>query len=276
MRKFLQLALIIAAAVPLSTRAEIVNVGEVPATPYFIPGTFTIDGDDQLSVRVSDNDKYTDGEYNIYDSSFRLLKTITSPNGSDGYVRCIMPYTSNGEGERMYQTQTLFNKDAEYEWMVLFEEERTYRVFSESGVIVAEIEYPENCRESDEPRLYTTNDGNCYLCLNLYKYIDGGEYIKIIYRIDRDSSSITQVGEPIKVAVHPTAMCHGTPVTVELGETSGRCNVALIASDGRVVVNERAHGDKVTIDTSSLPAGMYIVNVTDNKGTREATKIVVR
>ena len=83
----------------------------------------------------------------------------------------------------------------------------------------------------------------------------------------------------MRVKVYPTAPRQGTPVEVELGETSGeRCSVSVVSMTGRTVMTTSVQGGTThtAIDTSAMPQGVYIVTVTDARGTRDATKIVVR
>lgn len=199
----------------------------------------------------------------------------------------------------IYVTQTLFNTDEAFEWIVPIlstvsigyenDYERVtgqkictkgFKVMSENGSTVAEVTYPSG--------YYGTGyrDGYDLIMIDNKYYISATvtnlsrtEEFEIIYEVTQGSSALNMVGAPIRTKIYPTAPHRGTPVEVELGETSGnRCTVAVVSMSGQTVMtrNIEPGSTHTSIDTSAIPQGVYIVTVTDTRGTRDATKIVVR
>lgn len=207
-------------------------------------------------------------------------------------------YGDGTETDSFYLTQTLFNDDEEYEWIenmmekisvnredknnrTVGEEIRNvgFRVMTEKGK-VAEVKYPAGYYSIyDDFSLLIIDDKN-YLCSEVKKDTAADdEYYSIIYEVTKTGASVQMVGEPIKVKVSPTGPRRGTPVEVEIGETVGqRCSVAVVSASGQCVMKrDVAPGTaKTSIDTASMQQGVYVVTVTDERGTRNATKIVVR
>lgn len=210
----------------------------------------------------------------------------------------IQPYSS-GSSDMFYMmlTQTLFNNDDLYEWLIPilkpvavdYESEDVrikgnkcmiigYQVVSENGNVVAEIKFPTGyAADNDGVDLYIMSDGGLYLLTYIHKigeenYGDSA----LVYRIDRETGSVKQIGEPLKIGVSPTAPRRGTPVTVDLSAEKGECMVEVVAADGRVVARKMNCSGRTTIETSVLASGLYVVNVVNGQNRREATKIVVR
>lgn len=204
-----------------------------------------------------------------------------------------------GDMHSIYVTQTLFNTDEAYEWVIPVlstvsadyenEYERVtgqtlcstgFRVMSENGSTVAEVTYPSG--------YYGTgyNDGYDLLMVDNKYYLSATvtnlsrtEEFEIIYEVTQGSSALNMVGTPIRIKVYPTAPHRGTPVEVELGETSGsRCTVAVVSVSGQTVMtrNIEPGSTRTSIDTAAMQPGVYVVTVTDARGTRNATKIAVR
>ena len=204
-----------------------------------------------------------------------------------------------GDMHSIYVTQTLFNTDEAYEWIVPIlstvsadyenEYERVtgqtlcstgFRVMSENGSAVAEVTYPSGyygTGYSDGYDLLMV-DNKYYLSATVTN-LSRTEEFEIIYEVTQGSSALNMVGAPIRIKVYPTAPHRGTPVEVELGETSGsRCTVAVVSVSGQTVMtrNIEPGSTRTSIDTAAMQPGVYVVTVTDARGTRNATKIAVR
>lgn len=196
-------------------------------------------------------------------------------------------------------TQTLFNTDAAYEWIIPvyttvsvrygndYEQvsgkvvrRSGFRVVSETGDEIATVRYPSGYYgPADASGYELLMMGDRYYLMAPVTNADGSEEYEIAYEVTRNESGLAMTGVPMRVKVYPTAPRQGTPVEVELGETSGeRCSVSVVSMTGRTVMTTSVQGGTThtAIDTSAMPQGVYIVTVTDARGTRDATKIVVR
>lgn len=194
-------------------------------------------------------------------------------------------------------SQTLFNNDDDYEWIVpvyeaidcsyttdyeKVEGERVYRtgykVESENGSVVAEIKAPAGYVFYDSnPDLFIMDQKNFLVLL----ICDFGRtsYFKVIYEINSEDASVKVVGAPHRVSVDPTTPSRGTLVNVDLGNPANEgCKIVVTSTSGRAVMTKVIEPGSMgtTIDTARFERGMYIVTVTDGKTTRENTKIIIR
>lgn len=203
-----------------------------------------------------------------------------------------------GDMEDIPLTQTLFNDDEAFEWIIpvisavdisltTLDRKETgqslvstgFMVKSEDGSTVATVAFPSGLYGYiyDSPELLII-DNRYYLVVAVFT-ADYSENYSLIYEISRESGLIDMVGEPLPVKVHPTAPVRGATVDVEIGATTGnRLVLGVVGSDGRTVMrrNLEPGTTHTSIDTGRLGRGVYVVTVTDGAGTRNATKIVVR
>lgn len=72
-------------------------------------------------------------------------------------------------------------------------------------------------------------------------------------------------------------MVHPNPTDNTITVTGEQLKAAiLINSLGQQVATAFREGENLSIDISSLPAGIYLINITDEKGTRSVKKVVKR
>lgn len=201
------------------------------------------------------------------------------------------------ESETIVISQTLFNNDAYFEWIVYdieavdcsyadydrkIEGKRLlstgFRVESQNGSVVASVKFPaELYGAGGEFHLYMIN-GKKYLLVNV-RSVDYKEYYYMVYEIDTAISSIKAVGAPRRVSVAPTTPRRGTDVNINLGTPAEiSCKVIVTSISGRTIMTRNIEPGKTstTINTANFEKGVYIVTVSDGKTTRENTKIVVR
>lgn len=213
------------------------------------------------------------------------------------------------EAERIYLTQTFFNADEDYEYIINVNEvieqttesnydewdgpklyKRIYRdthptlkrIVNNRGTTLAELKAPAGTYFGDSGEYefggqLIESNGKRYLAVGAYEIDGDGEYM-CVYQIS-ESGSVNQVLAERKVRVSPTTPKQGQGVVVDLGEAaSGSASVAVVSANGQKVGSARVKAGErqVSLDTARLAPGLYIVNVTDGATTREATKIIVR
>lgn len=197
-------------------------------------------------------------------------------------------------------SQTLFNSDAAYEWImpILEAVEVSYSneseqvsgtevkctgisAVSENGATVASTKYPTGYFSNHQPDIYLYDlDGTAFLVVSLHK--DDNQYdddYYVVYELTDGGSSLKMVGTPMSVGVSPRAPRIGENVTVSLGEPAGKdCFVEVVSSTGRTVLRRKmTAGDTSTsINTADFNKGIYIVTVNGQGNAREAAKIIVR
>ena len=194
-------------------------------------------------------------------------------------------------------TQTLFNNDEKYEWIIsdisalpvsytneyervsgeeLFE--TGFKIVSEDGTVIETVAYPAGLHCGYNSLNLLIVDNRYYILAELLNTEYTEDYY-VIYELSRATGMLDMVGEPMLMKVHPTAPVRGTTVDVEIGSTTGnRIVLGLTGSDGRTVISRFLEPGTAptSIDTSRLTQGVYVVTVTDAAGTRDATKIIVR
>lgn len=276
--------------------ADVVYTGKVlDNTPYFLPKRFVSDGKSELYSAEWDRLEHLDCKFTIYDGKFTELSSFSSPIYPSVAQFQPMPvnlflFTPENQDSMSTTilTQTLFNNDNEFEWVVdkyvvLKEpaEENVvscgFKVMSQNGSTIAEVDYPNYILYANYA-VYVTSDG-IYLLVQGISSEDDNVGYNFIYNIDPNSSSIQAVGAPRKVSVSPTAPRRGTPVNVSLGEPVGNnCKLSVVSASGRtaIVQNLKPGDSEAVIDTNRLGNGVYVVVVDNGKTKREATKIVVR
>lgn len=199
----------------------------------------------------------------------------------------------------IYLSQTLFNNDALFEWiMPVYEavdvnytngsskiegqEPRCtgLKVMSENGSMVTTVKFPEGYSGYDECSLYKIG-GKYYLVVEVQKTSElyTNAYYSLIYSVTPGSSSLKQVNGPTRMRVNPTKLNQGTPITVDLGGQAGnQWKLTVVSVGGNTVLNRNIEPGvtSAVIDTAGFASGMYLVYVNDGKTSREATKIVIR
>jgi hypothetical protein len=277
-----------------TTMSEFHSFGKLPAK-------YTADSKDKVIIANYESRNTRKTYYSIYDASFTLVKEITadSTEFTDSYYYpCVMNLYAfdnfdgdNVSGNAINVTQTLFNNDAKYEYLMSVVEKvdgysrgTGFKVKSENGTTVASVKFPEGYvlySLSDNDAYLLELDGVNYIIIKVYRPNHEEEesyYYNLVYKIESSTSSVKQVGAPIKVKVFPTIVERGEMINValpEIGANTGAINV--VSTLGAVVFNQKVEAgtSQASIDTSSLQRGLYIVTI-DNGKTRESTKIIIR
>lgn len=289
MRKLtLATALLLVLIGALPAAAKITDTGKIlDSSPEFLNGRFTFSGVEQLVRRIQDRSTlppYGVADcYQILNTDFQLIKTIFIPE-SEGPSEVVDMTCFSAETDYMpdvIMSQTLFNNDELYEWVIPIVKEHFiigYKVISENWQTLTEINFPKGyISDYCGLNLYCMSDGDVYLLAKVREEVDSTyQPWSLVYRIDKENGSVSQIGEPLKIGVSPTAPRRGTPVTVDLSAEKGECMVEVVAADGRVVARKMNCSGRTTIETSGLASGLYVVNVVNGQNRREATKIVVR
>jgi len=206
-------------------------------------------------------------------------------------------------------TQTLFNTDANYEYIKLTYEPYTYtdstmatdyddngqsysycisktvynthyvkgfNVVSETGTVLATATF--DATEDELKHNYYIDfalvvlNGKTYLCADGFGY-------QYYYRIDPTSSSIKQVGRAKKAHVSPTVANRYEDITVELEEDGTSAHkVSVVDAAGRTVYNANVPAGQrsVKINASRLSNGMNIISVKNGNSKPNNCKVYVK
>lgn len=232
------------------------------------------------------------GPYGDWTEREEEIRTYTTSLASD------IDFDINGkELHSAYVTQTLFNNDKNFEYIVpmykktTFSEETKYEkwggetlvctgfeVKSQDGSTFLKLDIPEEYQSSNyyvsEPYVTAMFVGTKkYLLLKL----NGNT---VVYDLD----GMSGIKAPALVVegsmtVHPTLPRRGETVTVDLGTAAQPdCRIAVTAVNGRnaLTLKAKTGESSVSIPTASLASGMYIVTATNGTSATEAAKIIIR
>lgn len=274
MKKFLlSFTLSTAFAMPLLADNPLLEpvVGDYGDGFDFIPSVFSYDGKTQLFIEDEDG-------FAILDSDFRKSKTILTNSSS-----VIWPYYNNPELLAMDETdvpltQTLFNSDSHYEYMVEVRESDLisgFKIVNDEGRILQAVSYPQGFGDSNYVEVNVWNINEEYFLI-----VNTMSNDMLVYKINRSDSGtpLTYSGKmKSRMAVSPRAARRSMPVTVSLDGDADYSDVQLVDESGRTVMSMPVNGQtSVVIETSSLRSGMYIVRATGDSGEHEACKIIIR
>lgn len=210
------------------------------------------------------------------------------------------------DGESFYLSQSLFNNDATFEYMLpLFEqqsgrtEERDrdndgnvdyketyydiytvgFNIVSESGSIIQSVRFGDGLYTHYlEPDLYLIGN-KCFLAFECYDQNagkDSYEDIILVYAIDRTASTIQQVARHEGPRVSPTIADRTETISVKLEEAGAR-EVQVVNAAGKTVlrVPVKAGQHEVTFPARHLSRGVNVVNVIGSKD-NTTCKVVVK
>ena len=215
----------------------------------------------------------------------------------------------NGNAENIYViTQNFFNQDDSYEYIQpikdyyvydVVEQDRDgdgeideryidynvgvlgFNIVQDNGTIMASVKFG-NGMEMEDKGLYSITFANKkYLMANVKKVEDGSEeYYSIFYTIDpsNPTSLKTVRTEKIGIKATPSIARQSEVVSVDVSQMKNPRQVSVVGVNGQTVMKQNiADGQgNVRIQTTGLPAGMYVVKVTDGKQETNNCKIIIR
>lgn len=218
---------------------------------------------------------------------------------------------NNKKDNGYYITQNLFNKDILYEYIMpiyeLYEsqviendrdrdgeidERKTYystrtvgfKIVQDNGKVLSSVRFGDgfSLNSTYDRCVYYINFANKkYLMVNVEKKTgdERGTY-SIFYSIDpSDPTSLKAVRtEKTGIKVVPAVARQSEVVNVDVSKFKNPRHVSVVSSNGQTVMTRHiADGQShVEVQTSSLPAGLYIVRVTDGQSVSDNCKIIIR
>ncbi|MCM1450570.1 MAG: T9SS type A sorting domain-containing protein [Clostridiales bacterium] len=239
-----------------------------------------------------------------------LERSWTDESNSIGVVGVepMMAKLGNVDMNEFNISQTLFNNDAEYEYILpivqIAERENIseeyvdgigsypckevseyekcigFKVLSQSGSEITRVILPSEYSVYYSDYIYVIDFGDKrYLSIEAIKDDNVNEEYVLIYKIDPTASAMELMNDPVKVSVTPRATRRSTPITVKFnGESKNDRQVIVTGANGMKALTKSVAGNETstTIDTSRLAQGMYIVTVIEEGKNIENCKIVIR
>lgn len=204
--------------------------------------------------------------------------------------------TGCDDGLYLIVTQTLFNDDAEYEYIApvyslglvdtyesdLYKKSRYglvvtgFEVKNAAGTALCKNDLPNGLTSSYFDADLAMIGDKTYLTVMIDDYVND-EYYTIFYSIN-GPAGVQQVGEPMKVSVSPTVIRKSENINVQLGDIKGSARVTVTDVQGRTVYSAVVNqGGLHQIPGSVMSQGINIVSV-ESVGTpgRTVKKVMVR
>lgn len=213
---------------------------------------------------------------------------------------------ANAGEQIIYASQNIFNDDESYEWIeemvepyqrIQSEQDRDddgeidyrtlyrgyskvgWRIMQENGNILAEIKFGEG-RSSYGPPVLLDFAGKKYLEISTCGEMDSNvEYQLYEITSTGSSTSLKKVRTDYgRITASPAFAKQNEIITIDLSNAKGAKELSMVSGNGRVVLQQKLkEGQKqITMHTSGLAAGMYVIKVSDGKNTTENCKIVIR
>ena len=265
-----------------------------------LSGDFTCSGSDQLwsypysEVGLGGMD-HPLHNITIYDERMESISKIYSETGAIPFT-----YTNASSIRNFIVTQNLFNKDNLYELFspLSYDSEKELvkglKIQNEEGKILAEIPF--------ENGLYLQRFSSCYHNdLNPIRIVSLGnenkgtkyyyifcdlqtsnmeETITQVYSFERGkiSTSIKKVRDIPQIKVSPTLPQKNETIKVNLGDMKSAQKLYVVDTNGKVCFTQSIQPgqENVELSTNGMPAGMYIIRVSDGNKDVDNCRVIIR
>lgn len=231
----------------------------------------------------------------IYDKDFEPKTTLSSPT-------CIIPISYRDSYRDSYcvpVTQNLFNNDEAYEYIVATTinkfsgAAKGFSIVQEDGTVLYTMLFGEN-EELAAPIDFDGNNaynievlefgGKYYLCLNIKDWSNEnnpyGTDVKRIYSFERGkiSTSIKKVRDIPQIKVSPTLPQKNETIKVNLGDMKSPQKLYVVDTNGKVCFTQSIQPgqENVELSTRGMPAGMYIIRVSDGNKDEDNCRVIIR
>lgn len=153
------------------------------------------------------------------------------------------------------------------------------KIYSSNGNVISSITFPSGYYTHSNNYLYVIKMGDkLYLMVGVET--DESDDYYIVYKLDKNNSSVTQVAIAPCSKISPRTPRKGENVIVSLDPkyAADGCMVNVISTDGRVMLQKKVEvgQTEMTFNTSNYPQGLYIVRISGGVDTAEVAKIIVR
>ena len=247
---------------------------------YGIDELFLYDAGTQYVVSVEYSEDRTAATMRVYDNEFNLKKTITSESVPSAlYVQML---NANSADYTIYLTQTLFNDDEKFEYLIEpgSGTPTELKVVSEDGTVLQTLKFPAGVEvyRGDGIGLFVMGS-NKYLRIGKSVDENGNEYINL-YKINKDAKDPSKVSiatAPMRVSVSPRMASRNQDINV-VAEGNGLREVIVTNAAGQVVYSTKvaAGENNVRISSRRLSSGLNVVSVKGADGKEENCKVIVK
>ncbi|MDE7442598.1 MAG: T9SS type A sorting domain-containing protein, partial [Muribaculaceae bacterium] len=280
---------------------------------YFMQGTF---GDKYLSsylMLLRDGSLYniTKTYKTMYEES-KDWNLISQTSVSEYYYPVTIQQSLIQPGIKSADTftisQTLFNNDELFEYILPIPEKyddevlseknigditipvkqtfakwriNGYKIVNELGHEICRLTLPTGYDGATSMQLFDYGDEQ-YMTVNASIDTDSGKQTDtFVYKITREehNAAIEQVGAPMRVDISPRLVSQSMPIDIKFSDESTQQRQIIVTSTNGVtqmVLTLSPQTLSATVDTSHLPAGMYVISVKDGESVTENCKVIIR
>lgn len=243
-----------------------------------------------FSDNEEDDNFFRFNEVSIYDEDLNLIKTISS--------KCIIPFQYTDAYRqtcRIPASQDLFNNDDKYEFITAasyYSEEGSISkkitglsIVQDDGTVLASIPFNDGYRLPTQyygdfdglPVSILHLGGKYYLSVQLIN--DNSDIVRL-YSFERGkiSTSIKKVRDTPRMKVSPTLPQKNENIKIDLADMKSPNKLSVIDTNGKVCFTQtiQANQKNVELSTSGMPAGMYIIRVTDGNKEVDNCRVIIR
>lgn len=233
-------------------------------------------------------------DVSVYDQDMEQVVKIAPING----IIPIKYIENSGNNCCIPISQRIFDSGAKYEYITpaaLVGNDKFVSgiaIMQEDGKTLSTLnfgngEYLSSIHKADDdfPIEVLLIDSKCYLLLKLWKDDPNGHAgeLSIIrmysFDIGNISTSIKKLKDiPVQMKVTPTLPKMNETVKVDLADLKSPSKLSVIDSNGKVCFAQsiKAGQESMEISTSGMPAGMYIIRVTDGNKEVDNCRIIIR
>ena len=216
----------------------------------------------------------------VYDENLDIKKTINPTDYPESIW--VYNYNNNSDDYEITLTQTLFNDDEKFEYILLQEDNenssyyKSLQVISEDGTILQTLEFP-NKVYGENVKLVIIGKSR-YLAFGEYEGEDDFHCLNM-YKINKsaDPSKVSIATAPIRVSVSPRMASRNQDINV-VAEGNGVREVIVTNAAGQVVYSTKvaASETNVKINSRRLSSGLNVVSVKGADGKEENCKVIVK
>lgn len=153
-------------------------------------------------------------------------------------------------------------------------------VVNENNQVLYTFPMPDNAEGKPSVEFFKS-DNSILAQVNYNWHNEQGYYVNTVrfYRIDKTTGSVAKiVKEENHLSARPNPASKGTPVVVNSPISTSERTIRVNALNGNTIMSLKIEADatQISVPTDNLPAGIYLITLTDKGHTYETCKIIVR
>lgn len=282
MKKFFVSTIMALACAGASAQVETTPVSLGDGYMYGIPDPYTYNEEYKMVLVDFDDDKNA-GNMRVYDDELNLVKDIkVTEEPLSLSFKDMTEYYS--DYSTVFLTQTLFNNDEKFEYVVGIPDESDsyggrisgFKIVSEDGTVLQTVSF--GMGANSEPDIIEIGM-NTYFAFEMYEDSESWNSYLNLYKINKsdDPTKVSVATAPVRISVSPRVAERSQDITV-VAEGEGIREVVVTDAAGRIVYSTKAAAGQQTVKINSrhLSSGLNVVSVKSADGKNENCKVIVK